>query len=59
MWTPIQVGASIVYQPDPRQARDIGAACKSYQCTAYLSTATFLRFCLKNLNLMILNHFEY
>jgi acyl-[acyl-carrier-protein]-phospholipid O-acyltransferase/long-chain-fatty-acid--[acyl-carrier-protein] ligase len=47
MWTPIQVGASIVYQPDPRQARDIGAACKSYQCTAYLSTATFLRFCLK------------
>jgi len=47
MWTPIQVGAAIVYQPDPRQARDIGAACKSYQCTAYLSTATFLRFCLK------------
>lgn len=46
MWTPIQVGASIVYQPDPRQARDIGAACKAYNCTAYLSTATFLRFCL-------------
>lgn len=47
LWTPIQLGAAIVYQPDPRQARDIGAACKSYQCTAYLSTATFLRFCLK------------
>jgi len=47
MWTPIQVGASVVYQPDPRQAREIGAACKNYKCSVYLSTATFLRFCLK------------
>lgn len=47
MWTPMQVGASVVFQPDPRQGRDIGAACKNYQCSVYLSTATFLRFCLK------------
>jgi len=47
MWAPLFAGASTVYQPDPRQARDIGAACKNYKCTVYLSTATFLRFCLK------------
>lgn len=47
LWTPLFSGASSVFQPDPRQARDIGSACKTYQCTVYLSTATFLRFCVK------------
>lgn len=46
-WTPLQVGASTVYYPDPRQAREIGTLCKAHSCTIYLSTATFLRFCLK------------
>jgi acyl-[acyl-carrier-protein]-phospholipid O-acyltransferase/long-chain-fatty-acid--[acyl-carrier-protein] ligase len=47
LWTPLQVGASVVYHPDPRQAREIGELCRRYRCTIYLSTATFLRFCLK------------
>lgn len=47
LWAPLNVGASIVYFPDPRAAREIGDLCKKYQCTVFLSTATFLRFCLK------------
>jgi acyl-[acyl-carrier-protein]-phospholipid O-acyltransferase/long-chain-fatty-acid--[acyl-carrier-protein] ligase len=47
MWVPLQVGASIVYHPDPRQGRQIGALCRKFQCTFYLTTPTFLRFCLK------------
>jgi acyl-[acyl-carrier-protein]-phospholipid O-acyltransferase/long-chain-fatty-acid--[acyl-carrier-protein] ligase len=47
LWAPLQVGASAVYHPDPRQAKEIGELCKAHRCTLYLSTATFLRFCLK------------
>jgi acyl-[acyl-carrier-protein]-phospholipid O-acyltransferase/long-chain-fatty-acid--[acyl-carrier-protein] ligase len=47
LWTPLQVGASVVYHPDPRQAKEIGELCKTHRCTIYLSTATFLRFCLR------------
>jgi acyl-[acyl-carrier-protein]-phospholipid O-acyltransferase/long-chain-fatty-acid--[acyl-carrier-protein] ligase len=47
LWAPLQVGAAAVYHPDPRQAREIGELCRKYRCTIYLSTATFLRFCLK------------
>jgi acyl-[acyl-carrier-protein]-phospholipid O-acyltransferase/long-chain-fatty-acid--[acyl-carrier-protein] ligase len=47
LWAPLQVGASAVYHPDPRQAKEIGELCQKYRCTIYLSTATFLRFCLK------------
>jgi acyl-[acyl-carrier-protein]-phospholipid O-acyltransferase/long-chain-fatty-acid--[acyl-carrier-protein] ligase len=47
LWAPLQVGASAVYHPDPRQAKEIGELCRKYRCTIYLSTATFLRFCLK------------
>jgi acyl-[acyl-carrier-protein]-phospholipid O-acyltransferase/long-chain-fatty-acid--[acyl-carrier-protein] ligase len=47
LWAPLQVGASVVYHPDPRAAREIGELCKTRQCTIYLSTATFLRFCLR------------
>lgn len=47
LWAPITVGASAVYHPDPRQAKEIGELCRAHQCTIYLSTATFLRFCLK------------
>jgi acyl-[acyl-carrier-protein]-phospholipid O-acyltransferase/long-chain-fatty-acid--[acyl-carrier-protein] ligase len=47
LWVPLQVGASIVYHPDPRQAKEIGELCRAHRCTIYLSTATFLRFCLK------------
>src|SRR5262249_28087637 len=47
MWAPLQVGASAVYHADPRQAREIGELCRNHRCTIYLTTPTFLRFCLK------------
>ena len=47
IWVPLLVGASIVYHPDPRQAVEIGQLCRTYRCTLFLATATFLRFYLK------------
>jgi acyl-[acyl-carrier-protein]-phospholipid O-acyltransferase/long-chain-fatty-acid--[acyl-carrier-protein] ligase len=47
LWTALQMGASVVYFPDPRAAKEIGEMCHNYRCTLFVSTATFLRFCLK------------
>jgi acyl-[acyl-carrier-protein]-phospholipid O-acyltransferase/long-chain-fatty-acid--[acyl-carrier-protein] ligase len=47
LWAPLNVGAAAVYYPDPRAAREIGELCKKHRCTIYVSTATFLRFCLR------------
>jgi acyl-[acyl-carrier-protein]-phospholipid O-acyltransferase/long-chain-fatty-acid--[acyl-carrier-protein] ligase len=47
LWTPMAAGATGVYHPDPRQAKEIGELARTHGCTIYLSTATFLRFCLK------------
>jgi acyl-[acyl-carrier-protein]-phospholipid O-acyltransferase/long-chain-fatty-acid--[acyl-carrier-protein] ligase len=47
LWGPLQVGASAVFHADPRQAKEIGELCRTFACTIYLSTATFLRFCLR------------
>jgi acyl-[acyl-carrier-protein]-phospholipid O-acyltransferase/long-chain-fatty-acid--[acyl-carrier-protein] ligase len=47
LWTPLQVGASLVYYPDPRQSKEIGELCSKYRCTIFLATPTFLRFCLR------------
>jgi acyl-[acyl-carrier-protein]-phospholipid O-acyltransferase/long-chain-fatty-acid--[acyl-carrier-protein] ligase len=47
LWAPLQVGASACYHADPRQAKEIGELCRTHRCTIYLSTATFLRFCLR------------
>lgn len=47
LWTPLQVGASTVYFPDPRAAKEIGELCKKYRCTIFLTTPTFLRFCVR------------
>jgi acyl-[acyl-carrier-protein]-phospholipid O-acyltransferase / long-chain-fatty-acid--[acyl-carrier-protein] ligase len=47
LWLPLQVGALVVFHADPRQAKEIGELCQKYRCTLYLSTATFLRFCLR------------
>jgi acyl-[acyl-carrier-protein]-phospholipid O-acyltransferase/long-chain-fatty-acid--[acyl-carrier-protein] ligase len=47
LWVPLQVGASAVYYPDPRQSKEIGELCRGCRCTLYLSTPTFLRFCLR------------
>jgi acyl-[acyl-carrier-protein]-phospholipid O-acyltransferase/long-chain-fatty-acid--[acyl-carrier-protein] ligase len=47
LWVPLQVGASLVYYPDPRQAKEIGELCREHSCTAFVTTPTFLRFCLR------------
>ena len=47
LWAPLQIGASIVYYPDPRQAKEIGEICRTYNCNVLVSTATFLRYYLK------------
>jgi acyl-[acyl-carrier-protein]-phospholipid O-acyltransferase/long-chain-fatty-acid--[acyl-carrier-protein] ligase len=47
LWGPLQIGASIVYYPDPRQAKEIGEICRTYKCNVIVSTATFLRYYLK------------
>ncbi|MCI0464311.1 MAG: AMP-binding protein [Gemmataceae bacterium] len=47
LWAPLQVGASVVYHVDPRQAKEIGELCRNHRCTIFLSTPTFLRFCLR------------
>jgi acyl-[acyl-carrier-protein]-phospholipid O-acyltransferase/long-chain-fatty-acid--[acyl-carrier-protein] ligase len=47
LWVPLQVGASMYFHADPRQAKEIGELCKKHRCTIYLSTATFLRFCFR------------
>lgn len=47
MWVPLQVGASLVFHPDPRQAKEIGEICRKHRCTILLTTPTFLRFCLR------------
>lgn len=46
-WLPLQVGASLLYHPDPRQAKEIGELCRRFGCTIFLSTPTLLRYCLK------------
>lgn len=43
LWLPLQVGVSVVYHPNPLQAREIGELCRKYHCTIFLSTPTFLR----------------
>jgi acyl-[acyl-carrier-protein]-phospholipid O-acyltransferase/long-chain-fatty-acid--[acyl-carrier-protein] ligase len=47
LWGPLQVGASVVYHVDPRQAKEIGDLCRQHGCTIFLTTPTFLRFCLR------------
>ncbi|HEV3116722.1 MAG TPA: AMP-binding protein [Gemmataceae bacterium] len=47
LWVPLQVGASLIFHPDPRQAKETGELCKKYRCTIFVTTPTLLRFCLK------------
>lgn len=47
LWLPLQCGASIIYYPNPLQAREIGELSKKYQATIFLSTPTFLRSYIK------------
>jgi len=43
LWLPLIIGASAVYYPDPRQAKEIGELCRRHACTIFLTTPTFLR----------------
>ncbi len=47
LWAPLQIGASVVYHPDPRQAKRIGELCRTQHCTIFLTTSTFLGFYLR------------
>jgi acyl-[acyl-carrier-protein]-phospholipid O-acyltransferase/long-chain-fatty-acid--[acyl-carrier-protein] ligase len=47
LWTPLQVGMTAVYFPDPRQAKEVGELSRKHGCTIMLGTATFLRFYLR------------
>src|SRR5262249_28948865 len=42
IWLPLQIGASAVYYPDPRQAKEIGDICRKHRCTLLALTPTFL-----------------
>jgi acyl-[acyl-carrier-protein]-phospholipid O-acyltransferase / long-chain-fatty-acid--[acyl-carrier-protein] ligase len=47
LWAPLQLGASACFHVDPRQAKEIGELCKKFGCTIFVTTPTFLRFCLR------------
>jgi acyl-[acyl-carrier-protein]-phospholipid O-acyltransferase/long-chain-fatty-acid--[acyl-carrier-protein] ligase len=47
LWLPLTVGASAVYYPDPRQAKEIGEFCRQFRCNLFVTTPTFLRFILR------------
>ncbi len=47
LWVPLQAGSSLIFHPDPRQSKEIGDLCRTYRCTIWLTTPTFLRFCLR------------
>jgi acyl-[acyl-carrier-protein]-phospholipid O-acyltransferase/long-chain-fatty-acid--[acyl-carrier-protein] ligase len=43
LWGALLAGATTVYHPDPRAAKEIGELCRTYGCTLMAATATFLR----------------
>lgn len=47
IWVPLLIGASVVYHPDPRQSKEIGELCRKHRGTIFVTTPTFLRFCLR------------
>lgn len=47
LWLPLLKDASTVFYPDPRQAKEIGDACREFGCTLFVSTPTFLRFIIR------------
>lgn len=46
-WLPLITGASAICFPDPRQAKEVGEACKEFGGTIFAATPTFLRFYLR------------
>lgn len=47
LWAPLVAGATAIYSPDPRAAKEIGVIVRKHGATLMLSTATFLRFYLR------------
>ncbi len=47
LWAPLVAGATVIYYPDPRGAKEVGMIVKKHRATLMLSTATFLRFYLR------------
>lgn len=46
-WLPLITGASAICFPDPRQAKEVGDACREFKATIFAATPTFLRFYLR------------
>lgn len=47
MWGPLCAGASAMYLPDPRAAKEVGEWANKEKCTVMAATATFMRFYLR------------
>ncbi len=47
LWGELLAGATAVYLPDPRAAKEVGELCRTYGCTLMGATATFLRLYLR------------
>jgi len=47
LWAPLVAGATAIYHPDPRGAKEVGHLVRRHRATLMLSTATFLRFYLR------------
>jgi acyl-[acyl-carrier-protein]-phospholipid O-acyltransferase/long-chain-fatty-acid--[acyl-carrier-protein] ligase len=47
LWAPLVAGATAIYYPDPRGAKEVGQLVRKHRTTVALSTATFLRFYLR------------
>lgn len=47
LWAPLVAGATAIYSPDPRAAKEVGVIVRKHRATLMLSTATFLRFYLR------------
>lgn len=45
-WLPILTCSAVCF-PDPRQAKEVGEACREFGCTIFTATPTFLRFYLR------------
>lgn len=43
-WAPLVAGATAIYYPDPRAAKEVGNLVRKHRITLMLSTATFMRF---------------
>ena len=44
LWAPLVAGATAIYYPDPRAAKEVGNLVRKHAITLMLSTSTFLRF---------------